>query len=263
MKKLVKNYLLCLSMLMMNISLVVAMSGNAADQLLKDSICKGQILGVQNALNKGANPNKIIHQSGQRPIDLAISLAGYSFVKDLSDKNIRLQILELLLQNNALINRIGNFGWTPLEGALNRNNLGVPVIKILLRYGANIYSKKTDLQGIQNGMTILDFAILVKGGEFKKLFEDYVSLLKRVLQALQDKQLEKNKGIWSKKWHGTLQDAIQGDYHLIVKRLVHEGIRVDEDDLKLAKEHGSKMSGRIILAQLCYTSHLGRIARVG
>ena len=67
----------------------------------------------------------------------------------------------------------------------------------------------------------------------------------------------------TKHYNQALDDAIKDDYHLLVLELIRRGVLVDETDLKLAKDFGSKRSGRILLNQLRLTCPAGGISKTG
>ena len=212
------------------------------EKLYKD-IKEGKIEQVKQDIKEGADLNtKGEFILGQTPLDIAIKEAGNAFYRNSKDKDIRLKILELLLQNKANVNGKGQWDWTPLERALNPSNPKLPIVKMLLRYGANIFHKDKRLN-----ITLLEYA-KTKNPEIKNLLENYHNLLQKVLT-------NPNKQ--------TLHDAIKDDYHLIVRRFIRCGMPVDDSDLALAKQYDSKMSGPIILNQLKLTGPQGRISRTG
>ena len=240
MKNIIKKSLLCLSLLTMNTSFLICMDSlSLEDKALENAVRAGQIEEVSQALRNGANPNGVYGQYNTTPLEIAVRETLY--VLNQNDEDTRLKIIELLLQNKANVNTVDLWGGTPLEYAVGRFDPQLPLIRMLLRYGANIFHKN------EGGITMLDKA-KAERPEIKKLFEDYVNLLQRVLS-------NPNKQ--------TLRYAIEGDYHLIVKRLIHQGMPVNECDLEFAKYFGSKMSGRIILDQLKLTSPIGRISTTG
>ena len=213
----------------------------ALDSILVDGIRYGQVGKVSQALREGANPNAILaantnlHASvATFKYPLVLAIKCYSN-RDLEDSVDTLQILELLLQNNADVN---SRDVNPLEHGLCMSD---PMItKMLLRYGANIY--------LINERT-LDWA---KGRiEMKKILEDHVNLLEKVKSS--DPAI----------LYDAMRDAIKNDYHLPVIGLIKRGVPVCESDLKLAKDYASKRSGRIIVNQLRLTSPVGGVCKAG
>ena len=248
MRKLIQKFLLCLSLLTMNTSFLIGMAFlrgprprkpvvMTPDTSLIYAIQIGQIETVKQALKNGANPN-FVDNFDRTPLDIALDTIGK--VYGANDKKILFQIIELLLQSNAHVNAIDDNGKTPLETELEAGSPEPEIIKLLLAYGATM-----------PGSEILNLA----NPEAKKLLKDYVDLLERV------------KSTDPATLREALREAIENDYHLLVLDLIRRGVQVNVDakdgDLQLAKTHGSKRSGRIILKQLKLTCPVGSISKTG
>jgi len=110
---------------------------------LEHNVFRGNIDKVREAIEQRADVNK--KRGDNSVIHTAIERAKFSLGKNLPDANTRLEIIELLIQNGAKINEPVGWGWTALESALTSNIPRLPIIKLLLGYGANITKKASDL----------------------------------------------------------------------------------------------------------------------
>ena len=207
----------------------------------------GDLKAAKEAIKNGADVNSTEDSLwGMKP---ALYWVMHRALADYHVTHIKgLGLLALLLENNVDVNAKMVDGSTvnALESVLLNKNprLDLPIIKMLFAYGADLYHVG------KNGKTMLETA-KEQSPEIKKIVEDYAELL------------EKFKSTDPKVLGDALREAIANDYHLIVLDLIKRGIPVYESDLKLAKEHDSKRSGRIILKQLGLTCPVGSISRTG
>ena len=244
MQKIVIKSLLCLSLLTLNTFFLICMNRNMSKENIElaDAVFDNNIDKAKEAISNGAQVNSIDTRGfmGFPLLFIAVSKAHAAFKGISSDvQDQRLKILELLLQNKANVNST-LLGESALELILDAPN--AKIIKMLLTYGADIYHKGKD------GQTFVEKAKNMNPG-IKDLVENYVNLLERVQTNPYNKQ--------------TLQDAIKDDYHVLVLNLLNQGAPVDENDLKLAKDFGSEISGRIIFNRLRLTCPVGGISKTG
>ncbi|HUT82778.1 MAG TPA: ankyrin repeat domain-containing protein [Candidatus Bathyarchaeia archaeon] len=97
------------------------------DKLLFEAVFKGDIKGIENALEKGANINS--------KDDRDLSILRWAVRRNHED------IVKLLLEKNVEINAVSNMGWTALmEACMGGINI---LVKLLIANGADVNIKTT------------------------------------------------------------------------------------------------------------------------
>ena len=219
-------------------------SDNLNSQLIRRDILDSDFKSIKKSLLNGTKLNNQHNKHSITPTILELALYDANLRvndNDIIGSEVKMNILKLILENGANVNEKCSFDQSILESTLSHLNPQPQVIKLLLQYGANIYYVSTI-----NGKSMLELA--QQKDKIKDLVESYHALIQKV-QNCPDKEV--------------LQEAIIGDYFLLVQELIKIGIYVDQDDLELAKKYNSKKSGQILLNYLKLTSNKGIIAKNG
>ena len=206
------------------------------------AVSTGNVVKAKEAIKQGANVNDI-------------SIGGFPLL-GIALQNNQAELVEILLENGANVNMNGN-----ALGVIRhlKQQLEPRTVQALLAYGLNLYQENMCVEDAtgelalfgHTGYTTMREQLEKKGPQIKKIVDEYVSLLEKVKSS--DREVLKS----------AFREAIANDYHPLTYDLIRRGVPVNESDLKLAKEHGSKRSGRIILNQLRLTSPVGGVCKPG
>lgn len=109
------------------------------NKLLLDSVIKGDLAGVENALRLGANVNSV-DEYGESALHYAASKSG--------------ELVMVLLDAGANLELKNSKGLTPLFIAINKRHDSEQIVKIMISYGA-LLENKDDI----HGMTPLHWAV--------------------------------------------------------------------------------------------------------